>query len=158
MSPFVCFLTTSHPNKVGKCDSATNYWFIDVKRARFSFQWTECHQYFLISISSTQYTLISSWSNRSLLSGGDSSCSWVLCSCTGPKWWILTHCRRGGTRYPPVSPTQILELSTLQSTLTKGHKQAYFSCKVYLETGNGSWSCVTHVHTSPNIGLQIHKS
>ena len=33
-----------------------------------------CHQYFLIPISPSQYTPVSSWSNRPLLSGGDSSC------------------------------------------------------------------------------------
>ena len=46
-----------------------------------------CHQYFLITISSTQHTPVSNWSNRRLLSGGNTSCSWVFCSCTGPKWW-----------------------------------------------------------------------
>ena len=44
-----------------------------------------CHQYFLIPINLSQCTQVSSWSNRPLLSGGDSSCSWVFCSCTGPK-------------------------------------------------------------------------
>ena len=47
--------------------------------------WTYCHQYFLITISSTQCTPVSSWSNRPLLSGGNSSCSWVFYLCTGPK-------------------------------------------------------------------------
>ena len=96
------------------------------------------HQYFLISISSTQYTPISNWSNRPLLSGDDSSCSWVFCLCTGPKWWILTHCRRGANVYLPVSIMQILELSTLWSTFGKGHKQAAFHVrfieKLVLET------------------------
>ena len=31
----------------------------------------------------TQYPPVSHWSNRPLISGGDSSCSWVFCSCTG---------------------------------------------------------------------------
>ena len=45
-----------------------------------------CHQYFLIPISFTRCTPVSNWSNRPLLSGGDSSCSWVFFSCTGPQF------------------------------------------------------------------------
>ena len=45
-----------------------------------------CHQYLSIPISFTRCAPVSSWSNRPLLSGGDSSCLWVFCSCTGPQF------------------------------------------------------------------------
>ena len=38
---------------------------------------------FPLFYSFTQYPPVSHWSNRPLISGGDSSCSWVFCSCTG---------------------------------------------------------------------------
>ena len=84
-----------------------------------------CHQYFLITISSTRCTPVSNWSNRPFLSGGNSSCSWVFYSCTGPKGWILTL-QEGCWLVSPVSIMQSLPLSTLWCTLAKGHKQAAF--------------------------------
>ena len=41
---------------------------------------------FPLFYSFTQYPPVSHWSNRPLISGGDSSCSWVFCSCTGPQF------------------------------------------------------------------------
>ena len=84
-----------------------------------------CHQYFLITISSTRYTPVSNWSNRPLLSGGDSSFSWVFYSCTGPKGESL-HCRRG--------------VYSCERTQTSS-----FSCKVYWENDTGSWNGVTAI-------------
>ena len=103
-----------------------------------------CHQYFLITISSTWRTQVSSWSNRPLLSGGDSSCSWVFYSCTGPKGWILTlqeGCQLGSTCVSQA--TLYLEYPPEYSR--KRTQTSSFSCKVYWETGTGSLSGVTAI-------------
>ena len=123
---------------------------------RISLDATICHQYFLITISFPRYTPVSNWSNRPLLLGGDSSCSWVFYSCTGPKGESL-HCRRGVSWSPLVSVMQSFTLSTLQSTPMKGHKQAAFHVrfieKLVLEVGVVSQQYNGTQHTSPDTAL-----
>ena len=114
----------------------------------------KCHQYFLITISSMQYAPVSNLSNRPLLSGGDSSCSWVFYLCTGPKGESL-HCRRGVGMSPTVSIMQSLTLSNLWSTPTKGYKQAAFHVrlieKLVLEVVSQQYNGMQH--TSPDTAL-----
>ena len=63
----------------------------------------------------------------------------------------------GGNQYPSVSITQILELSTLWTTLMKGHKQGAFHArfieKLALEVGVVSQQYNGMQCTSPNTGL-----
>ena len=96
-----------------------------------------CHQYFLNTISSTRYPPVSNWSNRPLISGGDSSCSWVFYSCTGPNFrWDYTTCWLGSFRCS-------LVLSTLQSTPAGKMQTSSFQCNLYWETAACRWSGVT---------------
>ena len=81
-------------------------------------------------ISLSQYTPVSSWSNRPLLSGGDSSCSWVLCSCTGPKGESYTL-QKG---WQSVSPVAIMPIWNRVHSGGYSHERTQtssFSCKVY---------------------------
>ena len=111
-------------------------------------------------ISSTRCTPVSSWNNRPLLSGGDSSCSWVFYSCAGPKGWILTlqeGCQLGSTC---VSHT-MLYLEYPPEYSCKRTQTSSFSCKVYWETGTGSWSGVTAIqwnttHKSKHCIVDTH--
>ena len=104
----------------------------------------KCHQYFLYAFSSTRYTPVSNWSNRPLISGGDSSCSWLFCSYTGPSCrWIHTICWRGDTWCPSGFTTVILKQSTLWSTHMGKTQTSSFQCKVYWETATCWWSGVT---------------
>ena len=97
--------------------------------------------FFLITSSSTRCTPVS---NRPLLSGGDSSCSWVFYLCTGPKGWILTlqeGCQLGSTC---VSHARLY----FEYPSEYSHKRTQtssFSCKVYWENGTGSWNGVTAI-------------
>ena len=54
-------------------------------------------------------------------------------------------CRMDVGWSPPVSITQSLTLSILQSTPMKGHKQAPFHVRFIEKTGTGSWSSVTAI-------------
>ena len=105
---------------------------------------TRCHEYFLILISSTRCTPVSSWSNRPLLSGGDSSCSWVFCSCTGPKGESYTQLEG----WQLVSPVAIMLI--WNRVHSGGHscertQTSSFSCKVYWDTSSQTWSGVTAI-------------
>ena len=103
-----------------------------------------CHQYFLIPISLSQYTPGSNWSNRPLLSGGDSSCSWVFCLCTGPKGESYTL-QEG---WQSVSPVAIMLIWNRVHSGGYSHERTQtssFSCKVYWTTSSGMWSGVTAI-------------
>ena len=89
-----------------------------------------CHQYFLIPIILSQYTPVSSWSNRPLLSGGDSSCSWVFCLCTGPKGESYTL-QEGWQSVSPVAITLIWNRAPSGGYSHERTQTSSFSCKVY---------------------------
>ena len=111
-----------------------------------------CHQYFLIPISSTWCTPVSSWSNRPLLSGGDSSCSWVFCSCTGPQGESYTWLEG----WQSMSPVAIMLIWNWVHSRGYSHEKTQtssFSCKVYWDTSSGMWSGVTAMQWNA-----IHKS
>ena len=91
---------------------------------------TKCHQYFLIPISLYQYNPVSSWSNRPLLSGGDSSCSWVFCLCTGPKGESYTQLE-GWQSVSPVAITLIWNRVHSRGYSHERTQTSSFSCKVY---------------------------
>ena len=96
-----------------------------------------CHQYFLYTISSTRYPPVSNWSNRPLVSGGNSSYSWVFYSCTGPNFrWNYTPCWLHSFHYT-------LELNTLRSTPAGKRQTSVFQCNLYWESAGCSWRGVT---------------
>ena len=101
-----------------------------------------CHQYFLILISATRCTPVSSWSNRPLLSGGDSSCSWVFCSCTGPQGETYTQLE-GWKSMSPVAIALIWNWVHSGGYSHEKTQTSSFSCKVYWDTSSGMWSGVT---------------
>ena len=107
-----------------------------------------CHQFFLIPISLSQYTPVSSWSNRPLLSGGDSSCSWVFCSCTGPKGESYTL-QEGWQLVSPVAIMLIWNRVHSRGYSCKRTQTSSFSCKVYWTTSSGTWSGVTAIQWNP---------
>ena len=101
-----------------------------------------CHQYFLIPISSTWCTPVSSWSNRPLLSGGDSSCSWVFSSCTGPQGESYTQLE-GLQSMSPVAIMLIWNWVHSRGYSCEKTQTSSFSCKVYWDTSSGRQSGVT---------------
>ena len=111
-----------------------------------------CHQYFPITISSTRCTPVSSWSNRPLLSGGDSSCSWVFCSCTGPQGETYTQLE-GWQSMSPVAIMLIWNWVHSGGYSRKKTQTSSFSCKVYWDTSSGRQSGVTAMQWNA-----IHKS
>ena len=118
-----------------------------------------CHQYFVIPISSTQCTPVSSWSNRPLLSGGDSSCSWVFCSCTGPQGETYTQLE-GWQLMSPVAITLIWNRVhsrgySHEKTQTSSFHVRFIEIPV-LEHRVVSQQCNGMQYTSPNIEMQIH--
>ena len=107
---------------------------------------------FLYTNCLSQCTPVSSWSNRPLLSGGDSGCSWVFCSCTGPQgesytqlegWWLVS----------PVAITLIWNRVQSGGYSCKKTQTSSFSCKVYWDTSSGMQSGVTAIRWNA-----IHKS
>ena len=115
-------------------------------------KWTACHHYFFIPISSTRCTPVSSWSNRPFLSGGDSSCSWVFCSCTGLQGETYTQLK-GWQSMSPVAIALIWN-RVHSGGYSRGKTQtSSFSRKVYWDTSSGTRSGVTAMQWNT-----IHKS
>ena len=116
----------------------------------------KCHQYFLITTSSTQYTPVSNWSNRPLLSGVTAVVHGCSVCALNPSGESL-HCRRDVSWSPPMPIMQSLTLSTLWSTPMKGHNQAAFHVrfiqKLVLEVEVVSQQYSWMQHTSPDTGL-----
>ena len=117
---------------------------------------TKCHQYYFIPISSTWYTPVSSWSNRPLLSVGDSSCSWVFCLCTGLQGETYTQLKG----WQSMSPVAIVLIWNRVHSGGYSHwktQTCSFSCKVYWDTSSGMWvvsqQCNGMQYTNPNIGM-----
>ena len=86
-----------------------------------------CH---LIPISLSQCTPVSSWSKRPLHSGGDSSCSWVFCLCTGPKGESYTQLE-GWQSVSPVAIVLIRNRVHSRGYSCKKTQTSSFSCKIY---------------------------
>ena len=103
-----------------------------------------CHQYFLIPISLSQYTPVSNWSNRPLLLGGDSSCSWVFCSCTGPKGESCIL-QEGWQLVSPVAIALIWNRVHSGGYSRERTQTSSFSCKVYWTTSSWMQSGVTAI-------------
>ena len=99
---------------------------------------------FLYTNCSTRCTPVSSWSNRPPLSGGDSSCSWVFCSCTGPQGESYTQLE-GSQSVSPVAIALIWNRVHSRGYSHERTQTSSFSCKVYWDTSSGIWSGVTAI-------------
>ena len=87
-----------------------------------------CHLYYYSS-GFNKVTLQSThWSIQTLLiSGGDSSCSWVFYSCTGPKCGVgvdLVDCNAVGGGHVATSIDQSVRISTCGALALEEYKQS----------------------------------
>ena len=109
-------------------DLVTNRVAFEKSFSYWSTKFDDCHLYYYSS-GFNKVTLQSThWSIQTLpISGGDSSCSWVFYSCTGPKCGVgvdLVDCNAVGGGHVATSIDQSVRISACGALALEEYKQS----------------------------------